>query len=336
MASSRILSQAPLPVDGGMRIIDIHRHPLPEWYLANLARIGVAQLGGQSLADPALRWTPEIMLAQMDEHAIAASMLSFAGPGVAIGDEGFRREHIRQSNEYLASLVAEMNGRVRGLAVLPLPAIGDALAELRYAIDELRLDGVAILTNYDDLYLGDRHFEPLLAELSRRRLPLFIHPTKPDYDAPLSYQPWILEFAVNTTRAVMHLIYSGTLDRYPGIPIILAHGGGAIPFLSSRLDIGQRNSRIELAHPVRHYLSHFYYETAFTAAPEPLAALLALVEPTQLLFGSDLPWAGMAAAELCLAGVSGSPLLGPSEREAVLHGSARLLFPKFGPPEKAS
>lgn len=312
---------------GTGQIIDVHQHPLPRWYLRRLADAGLAKLGGRSPDEPSLQWSPESALGQMDELGIAAALLSFSDPGASIGDPGFRRELARECNEYLADIAGQSHGRFGALAVLPLPDVEDALAELNHAADRLHLSGVVLLSNYGGTYLGDAQFDPLFAELSRRRLPVFLHPAMPAYDAPLAYFPWILEFVFNTTRAAMHLVYSGTLDRYPNIPIILAHGGGTLPFLSFRLDMGQRIPGLELAHPVRHYLSRFYYDTAFATAPEALSALLSLVEPSQLLFGSDLPFGTVPAAALSISQLAQSPRLDDRIREAIEHGSASRLFP---------
>lgn len=319
-------------MDATPRLVDVHQHALPDWYLQRLASVGIARLGGRALDEPDLRWSPASALSRMDELGIDAALLSFSDPGASIGDRGFRRELAREANEYLAGLAGQAHGRFGAFAVLPLPDVSDALAELSHAIDTLQLHGIVLLSNYSGVYLGDRWFEPLFSELSRRRLPVFLHPAMPLYSQALPYFPWILEFVFDTTRAATHLIYSGTLDRHPDIPIILAHGGGTLPFLSYRLDMGQRIPQLPLAHPVRHYLSSFYYDTAFATAPEALSALRSLVPPSQLLFGSDLPFGGAPATALSTAQLAQSPLLAPAAREAIAHASALRLFPELAAP----
>ena len=109
------------------------------------------------------------------------------------------------------SLVGPAVG-VGAFAVLPLFDADKALEELRFALDELAMDGVCLLTNADGVYLGDERFAPLLAELDRRRTTAFVHPDTPAFnkaiDLPISSS--VLEFMFDTTRAITSLVYSGT------------------------------------------------------------------------------------------------------------------------------
>jgi predicted TIM-barrel fold metal-dependent hydrolase len=267
---------------------------------------------------------------------IAGSVLSFTDPGASFGDPGINREVAREANEYLAGLVARHPRRFGAFAVLPLPHVPDALAELAYALDRLALDGVILLSNYRGLYPGAPELEPLFAELSRRRTPVLLHPSLPPNEAPLPYYPWILEFVFDTTRAVAHLIYSGTLDRHPDIPIIVAHGGGTVPHLSFRLDMGQRIPRVQLAHPVLHYLRSFYYDTTFATGPEALAALTQLVEPSHLLFGSDFPFGPEFATRASRDDLERSPLLDAAARNEIYRGSALRLFARLAARQDAA
>ncbi|MGH7100987.1 MAG: amidohydrolase family protein [Acetobacteraceae bacterium] len=308
--------------------IDVHQHLLPSWYVERLNSRGLFKIGGRPLTQPELQWSPQRALEHNARRGIRASILSFTDPGVSVGDDAFNRTLAREANEYLARLIADHPGRFGAFAVLPLPHIENAVAELAYALDVLKLDGVGLLSNYG-AYLGDPRFEPVFAELSRRRSPVLLHPTLPPYEFPLPYLPWVLEFVFDTTRAAQHLIFSGTLDRHPGIPIILAHGGGTLPYLSFRIDIAQRMLKPAAARPVREYFRDFHYETTFVTAPESLAALTQLVEPSHLLFGTDFPFGSEWVTEISQADLASSPLLDDPLRTAIADHAAGALFRRF-------
>lgn len=111
-----------------------------------------------------------------------------------------------------------------------------ALDELAYALDVLRLDGVALPSNAGGTYLGDPAWNPLFDELDRRGAYVFVHPNWPPYEPPLGGYPiWLHEFPFDTTRAVVNLLYSGTLERCPNLRLQLAHLGGTVPFIAHRV-----------------------------------------------------------------------------------------------------
>ena len=141
-------------------------------------------------------------------------------------------------------------------------------------------------------YLGDPLFDPVFDELNRRQAVAFVHPTH--CDAPeethLRVPPFVVEYVFDTTRAIVNLVFTGTLKRCPGIRLIVAHGGGAVPFLAQRISMleGHRHAK-EVTHVIP-TLASLYYEIASTTAGYALRSLQELVEPTHILWGSDLPF----------------------------------------------
>ncbi len=134
-------------------------------------------------------------------------------------------------------MLLEHPARFGSFALLPLPDVDGALEELTYALDILHLDGVGLFSSVNDRYLGDPLFDPLFDELNRRNAVVFIHPTH--CEAPehmgLRAPPFAVEYVFDTTRAIVNLIYTGTLKRCPDIRFIVAHGGGTVPFLAERI-----------------------------------------------------------------------------------------------------
>ncbi|MGH8973929.1 MAG: amidohydrolase family protein, partial [Acidimicrobiia bacterium] len=213
--------------------LDVHHHVLPPAYVDALSATGVGARSGIGFPD----WRLADSLAVMDRHGIAAAALSVSTPGVALADEAANRRLARRCNEWAADAVREHPGRFGAFASLPLPDVDGSLAEVAHALDDLGLDGVVLLASHQGRYLGDAAFEPLMAELDRRRAVAFIHPTTPPGAPPagVDVPVFAVEFVADTTRAVANLIFSGTLERYPGISFVVAHAGGFAPYIAARL-----------------------------------------------------------------------------------------------------
>ena len=155
--------------------VDVHHHLLPPEYLSTLNKRGITEFAGR----PFPEWSPEISLSLMDQHGIKTAITSLSCPGVYFGDMGLARDLARACNEYAAELCKGEDRRWGAFAVLPLPDLDAAIAELEYALDTLKLDGVALLASIDKRYLGDPGFNGLFDELNRRKAVVFIHPSVP-------------------------------------------------------------------------------------------------------------------------------------------------------------
>src|SRR5262245_3073409 len=203
--------------------IDTHHHAMFPDYVTALGKIGVTAGGGV----PFPHWDARTDLALMDRHGIAAAVLSVSAPGVFFDDIGLARRLSRTCNEALAQTVQAHPARFGALAVLPLPDVEAAVTELAFALDELKLDGVCLLTNVGGRYLGDPLFDPLMAELNRRHVTVFVHPHEPPAgpQARLRLLPALAEYLFDTTRAAANLMLSGCLERYANVSFILSHGG---------------------------------------------------------------------------------------------------------------
>ena len=128
-------------------------------------------------------------------------------------------------------------------ATLTLPDVEGAINELNYAMDQLHADGVILLANAGGIYLGDKLFDPLLAELNRRGSVVFIHPGYlPGPEIP-GVPPFVADFLLDTTRAVAKLYISAAFIKYPYIKYILAHGGGFCAVCGTSFVISQVSIR---------------------------------------------------------------------------------------------
>jgi predicted TIM-barrel fold metal-dependent hydrolase len=311
--------------------LDVHAHFLPPVYRDALKKAGLKTLDG---GIPVPDWSPERALAIMDEIGVAGAVLSVSSPHVSFLPADEARELCRQVNDYAADLCRRYPDRFGAYAILPLPDVDASLAELRRALDELKLDGVALPTHADGAYLGDAKFAPLLAALDARGATVFIHPTAPacfesfglELPAPM------IEFPFDTTRTVASLIFSGALERHPRIRFILPHGGGTLPFLAPRIAgigaIPVLGTRAKPVPDTLKALARLYYDTALSTAPHQIAALRAIAPVSQILYGTDFPFAPEPFLRAAEAQFQALPFT-PQEREQVRSGNAKGLFPAF-------
>ena len=275
-----------------MTRIDVHAHVIGDAYRRALTPLS----GG---GPPLPRAHLEDLLSMMDRHAIDGAVISTGPPGAAVGDRGLAVELAHVANEEIADAVRAQPDRLAGLAVLPLADVADALDELGRALDVLELDGVMLLSNVGGTYLGDPKWDPLFDELHRRGAYVFVHPAAGPYPPPLDWPVWLYEFPFDTTRAIVHMIYSGVLERCPSIRMQVSHLGGAAPFLAHRLaSLAEREPRLAQRAPAGAfvYLRRLWYDTGLSNNHVALASTLAAVPGNRVVFGTDWPYAALPAS----------------------------------------
>lgn len=301
-----------------MRRIDVHHHTI----LPKIQRLMRAQ--GAPFTLP---WSLEAEWEVLAGNDIDFALVSNPIPGGFFADAGQAARFNRSANEAVAELVAEYPDRFGLLAALPMPYVDEALAEAEYAFTALRADGVVLIAHAGDSYLGDPRYGPLLAELNRRRAVVLVHPMTLPGGPVEGIPPVLADFLLDTTRGAVNLILTGALDRYPDIRFILAHGGGFLPYVASRVQgLGSAFYGLEPGR-VADALGRFYFDVALTA-PSGLPSLFGAVPAERILFGTD--WCA-APADVVADGVRGlsTHLAGLTEadRERINRGNALRLFP---------
>lgn len=270
-------------------LIDFHHHYLPPFLVEAFETAGRRP----SLAGfPA--WSPDASLALLDQIGADRTMMTAPTPGVHLGEDGPAAELARRCNDYTADLAVTTSLRLSAFATLPLPDIDAACQEATRTLDA-GFPGVGVLASYGDAFLGDPVFDPLMEELDRRSAIMFVHPVgHPSSGALQRPAPlWMIEYPIDTTRAALNMILAGTQDRFPNIRIILAHAGGALPFLSVRLrEMALIDSRFAGLTPDRidRHIAGFYYDLAQASGKAVFDALGVVARADRLLFGSDFPY----------------------------------------------
>jgi 6-methylsalicylate decarboxylase len=310
--------------------IDVHAHFLPNFYHDALVEAGQTSPDGF----PGIpKWNEEAALNMMDQLQIEAALLSISSPGVHFGNDQKAKALSRRVNEEGTRLRQAHPRRFGLFAATPLPNIDMAIEEAVYAIDQLHAEGVCVESNHHGLYHGDPKLDPFYAELNRRKAAVFIHPTSPSCEGcgPLSlgYPSPMLEFMFETTRTVTHLVLSGVTTRFPDMRIIIPHAGAALSVLASRVDAlapfllkGSATVIPQLKTEMR----KLYYDLAGAPLPVLLDALLKIVDPDHLLYGSDWPFTPTAAVKDAVSALDSTPLLNGDLRQAVMAENALRLF----------
>jgi len=275
-------------------IVDVHHHiMLPEFLALQEDRIKRTGYWGARLT----QWTPSWSIEEMDKNGAATSILSISAPGSWTGKIEESRKLARLLNNYKAQIARDHPGRFGFFATIPLPDIDGSLNEIAYAFDVLNADGICLLTNYDGKYPGDPAFAPVYDELNRRRAVVYSHPAAVDCcvnvqsDVPMA----ILEFMFDNTRAIVSLLQSGTFTRCPEIRFIFSHCGGALPAVAGRIAGWARSFADRAPNGALAAFRRLNFDTASMNNPMTFGALLKLVAPTQVFFGSDFPWGTMGA-----------------------------------------
>ena len=271
--------------------IDVHHHILPPNYVDI---VGDNRIGPLILAGKTPEWSPQMSIDAMDRNGIQTALTSISAPGLWFGDNQETIDLCRHCNEYAADITKDYPTRFGVFASLPLPDIDASLTEIAYALDELKVDGIGLLTSYGERYPGDPAFAPIFDDLNRRKATVYFHPT----NAPCSQcQPEIpaatLDFPFDTTRAVVSLLFNGTFARCQHISFIFGHAGGTIPCLADRLGVlhTRPGFKENVPNGVVSELERLYYDTALSTNWLAFKSLFELVTPDHVLFGSDYPFA---------------------------------------------
>ena len=271
-------------------------------------------------------------LAAMDSQAVDMEILSI-NPFWYNRERDLAAQIVKVQNEKLAEFCAAHSDRFAAFASLTLQAPDLAVQELETAVRKQGLKGAAIGGSVDSADFSDARFHPVWAKAEELGVPLFIHPRGiPELRKNrFTGNGWLdntIGNPLDTTIALSHLIFEGTLDRFPGLKIIAAHGGGFLPDNADRADhscmVGPKgcNPDIQLKKKPTEYLKQIYFDSlVFT--PEAIRHLAAQVGASQIVLGSDYPYPWQLSP---VDHIFASTSLSDDEKAGILGRTATKLF----------
>jgi aminocarboxymuconate-semialdehyde decarboxylase len=314
---------------GGRRVtvVDVHAHTfVPDvWELVKntpLAEVAKNNLTGPIALGPGMAARLEYMDKQgIDYQAINVNAWGYSA------DRALARDVVQLQNEKIAAAVAARPDRFVGMATLALQHPDLAADQLDHAVRKLGLRGAAIGGSVEGQELSDRKFDPFWAKAEELGVLLFMHPQA----APGTTQNQRLQGKgglgntignpLETTVFLSHLIFEGTLDRYPGLKICAAHAGGYLPSYSGRSDAlcgrgGGADCRALKKKPSEYFRRELFIDT-MVFREEGLRHLIAEVGVGQMVYGTDYPFDWPVGIDFVL----NATFLSNSEKEAILGGN---------------
>jgi aminocarboxymuconate-semialdehyde decarboxylase len=312
---------------GGRRVktVDAHAHCfVPEvWDLVKdtpLAPAAVNNLTGNiALGNPQ-------RLIDMDAQGIDYQVINVNAWGYS-AERALARDIVQLQNETLSQWCAKHPDRFVGMATVALQHPDLAADQLDHAVKKLGLRGAAIGGSVEGQEVSDRKFDPFWAKAEQLGVLLFMHPQT----APGTTQNNRLQGRgglgntignpLETTVFLSHLIFEGTLDRFPGLRICSAHAGGYLPSYSGRSDAlcgrGNGTDCKSLKKKPSEYFKDQLYVDSMIFREEGLRHLVAEVGSGQIVYGTDYPYDWPVGVDFIL----NAPFLNNSQKEAILGGT---------------
>ena len=292
------------------RVVDIHAHrecgPATEMMRAEAERVGRAglsygseltkEVNRQQLTDlrPKMESLEE-RFADMDRMGVDVQAISispyqmyyWAEPGIGL-------EVARLINDELAETVATHPDRLVGFGTVPLQDTAAAVAELERCVRNLGFPGLEIATNVNGEDLSAPRLDPFWAKVEELGAVAFVHSTGFTHPDRIMdhYLVNVIGHPLEGTLAASHLIFDGVMERYPGLKIVMAHGGGYLPAYAARMDHAyhaRRDVREGLPNPPTSYLRRFYFDT-MVFDPDQLGFLIGKYGADHILLGTDYPY----------------------------------------------
>jgi predicted TIM-barrel fold metal-dependent hydrolase len=331
-AQSPTGSRLPVTVKGQrVKTIDLHAHCV--------FREGIALMGadGRNVLRSDVKGTAEQVIV-VEERLKAMDAMGIDMEILSINPFWYRKDRdtaaaiVRVQNEKLAELCASKPDRFGAFASLSLQFPDLAVKQLEDGMKKYGLAGAAIGGSVAGEEFADPKFHPVWAKAEELGAVLFIHPqSTPELAKRFKGNGWLANTIGNpldTTIALQHLIFEGTLDRFPSLKICAAHGGGYLPSYAPRSDHAcfvspaNCNPEIKLKKKPTEYLNQLYFD-ALVFTPEALRHLVAQVGASQIVLGTDhpIPWHQRPVDH-----IFATETLSDAEKVAILGGNAARLL----------
>lgn len=202
-------------------------------------------------------------------------------------------ELCQRLNDALAAVVADNPNRFIGLSTVPLQSTEAAIRELERSTRELGLAGVEVGTVVGEGNLSDQRLQDFFVAVAEAGLPVLVHPDfVPNPRLARHYLINLIGMPVETATAMGNIVFSGMLERIPGLRFCFSHGGGVAPYLFGRWEKGWQvrpECRSDISRAPSEYVRLFYYDT-ITHSPLALSFLVRLAGANRVVLGTDHPF----------------------------------------------
>ena len=238
------------------------------------------------------------------------------------------RDAARKLNEYLVETASRAPDRFGTLGTVPLQNPEMAVAELERCMTELGMRGVEIMTHVEGTELSRAGLDPFFAKAEDMGALIFIHPDGFSHGQRFQehYFLNLVGHPIENTLAIGHLVFDGVLDRYPGLKVCIAHGGGYAPAYAGRFDHGYHarpDCRQHISRPPGEYMKQLYFDTV-VFEPDQLEFLIRKYGAGHILLGTDYPYD--MGEEDPVGLIARVPGLSDDDRNAVGGGNAARLL----------
>jgi aminocarboxymuconate-semialdehyde decarboxylase len=241
-------------------------------------------------------WEPKDRIIDMSETSVDVQVLStipvlfnyWAKPSHGL-------ETSRFFNDHIAGCVNQYPDKFIGLGTVPLQDVDLAIREMERIVQELKMPGIEIGSNINQLNLSDQKFFPFWEAAQELNCSIFVHPwdMMGENDMSKYWLPWLVGMPAETSRAICSMIFGGVLENYPRLKVAFAHGGGSFPATVGRVEHGFKVRpdlcAIDNPHNPRNYLGKFWVDSLVHDA-HAFNLLQQVVGDDKICCGSDYPF----------------------------------------------
>lgn len=292
-----------------VKTIDVHTHLYPKPWMDYLEKangpvimkrtgptsaVFYVRGGGVSAITMPGHYDLDSRMEDFDKCGIDIQILSLTTPGVEFLPDKDGVEWARRINDYFADVRTRYPGRYFAHASLPYQDIDAALEELDRSYKQLGIKGITMFSNIDGKPIASPEFFPIYKKAEEYGLPVFIHPGYPLIGEILEKQKInkdLYGFAVDTSMAVLSLIWQGILEKYPGLNIVHPHLGGIIPYMTHRMEACWKRQHeklgLELPMAPSEYYKRQVYPDSNPCNSAQMRCCLDYVGPEHICLGTD-------------------------------------------------
>ncbi len=300
--------------------IDMHSHYFPDKYYHLLNKYDITHPDNVFVP----KWNLKDHLSKMEKANIIYTALSITSPFFNFVDSSELAQAVRECNEEGSKIAEENPDKIGILASLPLPDIQASIDEIEYCTKKLNVKGFALPTHASGVYMGNPALDPVMKALDDVGALVTLHPTSPalvienvNETLPIP----LFEFYVDTTRAMLNMVYRKVFDKFPNIRFVMPHGGGCFTTMVERLSSGAG-----AALDIRGNMKKMYFDLAGSPLPIHLPMLLEIVGAEKLVYGVDFPYPSLEDGIAHGNKLDNSDLLSEDQRRTIYIENAKKLL----------